>query len=236
MGSGAGEYDESPAHLVEISRPFLLGKHEVTQEQWVAVMGDYPSKWSGKAGLPVESVSWVDCQEFIRRLNERSGMQFRLPTEAEWEYACRAGTTGEWAGEIERMGWYRGNSGEPRKQNRKFETATASDRARMSDAEWDEYFLWLEPNNRTHVVMQKEPNDWGLFDMHGNVWEWCSDWYDAGYYRGSPGADPRGPAVGSNRVFRGGSCDERESACRSAYRGSNPSYGATIGFRLARSL
>jgi formylglycine-generating enzyme required for sulfatase activity len=166
--------DAQPRHRVRISKPFYLGKHEVTQEQWQAIVGENPSNVKGPKN-PVENVSWDDCQVFLRRLNEKvGGGKFGLPTEAQWEYACRAGSTTRWCF---------GNS----------------------DSALGEY-AWCEENSdgTTHPVGQKKPNAWGLYDMHGNVWEWCQDWFDSGYYGKSPVDDPPGPAAGSGRVHRGG--------------------------------
>jgi formylglycine-generating enzyme required for sulfatase activity len=208
MGSAAPRSGEDwtiaevPQHRVTISKPFLMGKYEVTQGQWKAVMGSNPSKFSGNDDLPVEQVSWEDCQEFIRRLNAKTGGGWRLPTEAEWEYACRAGTSGDYAGALDQMAWYDGNSG-----------------------------------GTTHPVGQKQPNAWGLYDMHGNVWEWCQDWYDASFYGRSPGTDPVGPSSGSNRVDRGSCWGNTAAFCRSATRDGNaPSTRSVyLGFRLART-
>jgi formylglycine-generating enzyme required for sulfatase activity len=202
MGSNNGYPDEKPVHRVTITKPFYLGKYEVTQGQWKAVMGTNPSKFTGNDELPVEQVSWEECQEFIRRLNARTGLEFRLPTEAEWEYACQAGASGDYAGNLDQMGWYDKNS-----------------------------------NNTTHSVGQKQPNAWGLYDMHGNVWEWCADWYGDTYYNGSPGTDPKGPSGGSVRVNRGGCWGSVASYCRSAYRfwGLLGSRSPILGFRLART-
>jgi formylglycine-generating enzyme required for sulfatase activity len=201
MGSG-NSGDESPVHRVKISRDFEMGKCEVTQAQWQAVMGNNPSHFKGD-NLPVEEVSWNDVQEFIKKLNQAdSKYQYRLPTEAEWEYACRAGTTGDYAGDIDAMAWYSSNS-----------------------------------NNQTHPVGQKQANKWGLYDMHGNVWEWCQDWYDSNYYRQSPGADPKGPTAGTYRVFRGGCWRNLAGDCRAAHRGNDSPgnrYG-NLGFRLLRT-
>jgi formylglycine-generating enzyme required for sulfatase activity len=199
--------DETPQHRVTISRPFYLGKTEVTQAQWTAVMGNNPSKFKGRTN-PVEQVSWDDVQEFIRRLNRKEGTdKYRLPTEAEWEYAARAGTTsaysfGDDASYLGRYAWYDGNSGD-----------------------------------RPHPVGQKPPNAWGLHDMHGNVWEWVQDWYDGNYYGRSPSTDPRGPSSGSSRVYRGGSWIYDAAYCRSANRYSYwPDYRYdNLGFRLALS-
>lgn len=201
------EDDETPPHRVTISRPFYLGKYEVTQAQWVAVMGSNPSKFKGRSH-PVEQVSWDDAQAFVQRLNQKEGHdRYRLPTEAEWEYAARAGTTstyhfGDDASQLGRYAWYDKNSGET-----------------------------------THPVGQKEPNAWGLYDMHGNVWEWVQDWYGENYYRNSPSTDPRGPSSGSYRVDRGGSWGDDAAYCRAAYRSSlSPAnrYGS-LGVRLALS-
>jgi formylglycine-generating enzyme required for sulfatase activity len=139
---------ERPGHTVRITQPFYLGKYEVTQSQWQAVMGNNPSTFTGDPNRPVDNVSWDDVQEFIRRLNSREGgTAYRLPTEAEWEYAARAGTTTRWsfgddASQLGRYAWYEGNAGK-----------------------------------QTHPVGQLQPNPWGLYDMYGNVWEWVQDWY-----------------------------------------------------------
>jgi formylglycine-generating enzyme required for sulfatase activity len=202
--------DETPLHRVRISRPFYLGKYEVTQAQWTAVMGNNPSKFKGQNN-PVEQVSWDDAQIFIEQLNAQEGHnRYRLPTEAEWEYAARAGTTGAYsfgddAASLGEYGWYEDNSG------------------------WE-----------AHPVGQKQPNAWGLYDMHGNVWEWVEDWYGESYYRNSPLTDPAGPSsAGSyHRVFRGGAWYSNVRHCRSAMRYDIPSglsYG-TLGFRLALDL
>jgi len=203
MGSENG-YDEQPVHQVTISEPFYMGKYQVTQAQWRAVMGNNPSRFEGCDQCPVEQVSWNDAQEFISRLNSRVDDEFRygLPTEAQWEYACRAGTTGDYAGNLDEMAWYSGNSG-----------------------------------SKTYPVGQKKPNAWGLYDMHGNIWEWCQDWYDSGYYAKSPGVDPRGPEGGSDRVHRGGGWGDDGRGCRSALRG-NYSPGNRfdyLGFRFTRT-
>ncbi|MFP4502238.1 MAG: bifunctional serine/threonine-protein kinase/formylglycine-generating enzyme family protein, partial [Candidatus Hydrogenedentota bacterium] len=194
--------DEGPQHRVEITRGFWMGKHEVTQAQWEAVMGNNPSYFQKKVGTgwissrrdtqpthPVESVSWNDCQAFIKKLNSRvSGGGFRLPTEAQWEYACRAGTTtayyfGDDAVDLGAYAWYGDNSG-----------------------------------GETHPADRKRPNAWCLHDMHGNVWEWCSDYYDSDYYNRSPGRDPENTAKSDDRVLRGGSWSHYSRLCRSALR------------------
>jgi formylglycine-generating enzyme required for sulfatase activity len=190
MGSDehTGEGDESPAHRVTVSRPFYLGKTEVTQEQWTAVMGDNPSAFRG-AKLPVEHVSWNDCQRFIAKLSAKAGRSFALPTEAQWEYACRGGTTTPWS-----FG--------------KHESA-AGDHA------------WLGENSGggTHPVATKASNAWGLHDMHGNVWEWCSDWYAKHAYDDKNVIDPTGPAAATgSRVLRGGAWGDAPEGVRSAVR------------------
>ncbi len=202
MGSTTGESDEKPVHWVRISQPFYLGKYEVTQAQWKTVMGsDNPSFFKGD-NLPVDTVSWDDCQVFIRKLNaRRDGYTYRLPSEAEWEYACRAGTTGDYAGKLGARAWYYGNSG-----------------------------------NQTHPVGWKSPNRWGLYDMHGNVWEWCQDWYGGDYYQNSPGTDPQGPSMGSDRVFRGGSWNTTAVICRSANRRRQLPDFRGPGLRLVRTV
>ena len=208
MGSNSGNSDEKPVHRVTISKPFYMQTTEVTQAQWRAVMGSNPSNFKGDA-RPVEKVSWIDVQEFIRKLNAKEGSdKYRLPTEAEWEYAARAGSQskycfGDDAGRLGDYAWYDSNSG-----------------------------------NKTHAVGQKKPNGWGLYDMHGNVWEWVQDWYGENYYSSSSSTDPSGPSSGSYRVYRGGSWDSPTGNCRSAFRGRyDPGYRYyDLGFRLARGL
>jgi formylglycine-generating enzyme required for sulfatase activity len=202
MGSTNGGDDEKPVHQVTIKYSYYIGRFEVTQAQWQSVMGNNPSSFKGDLAdpyikLPVESVSWDDTQNFINKLNEgNDGFRYRLPTEAEWEYACRAGTTGAYAGNLSQMAWFAENS-----------------------------------ENRTHTVGQKQPNAWGLFDMHGNVWEWCQDWYDA--YPTGPVTDPQGASSGSGRVFRGGNWYSYGRYCRSAFRSSAPTAASyAFGFRV----
>jgi hypothetical protein len=166
-------------------------------------MGFNPSSFKGEANLPVECVSWEDAQQFIKKLNARNdGYIYRLPTEAEWEYACRAGTSGDFAGNLDKMAWYNCNSG-----------------------------------NKTHPTGQKKVNDWGLYDMHGNVWEWCADWYDENYYAKSPDVDPQGAHSGATRVMRGGGWFYEAAACRSAMRDHDaPNYRFhDCGIRLVRT-
>jgi formylglycine-generating enzyme required for sulfatase activity len=197
---GDQDDDEKPMHKVQISKAFEMGKYQVTQALWEAVMGGNPSHFKG-ANLPVEQVSWNDAQEFIKKLNAKNdGYVYRLPTEAEWEYACRAGTTGDYAGNLDKMGWY--------------------------------------DKNKTNLVGGLNPNAWGLYDMHGNVWEWCWDWFDSGYYGKSPDVDPKGPGSGSYRVGRGGGWKNFAARCRSAHRSHDtPSTRShDLGFRLVRTI
>lgn len=200
--------EEMPQHRVTISKAFYMGKYEVTQEQWVAVMGKNPSRFENPKN-PVESVSWPDVQEFIDRLNAREGgKHYRLPTEAEWEYAVRAGTTtkyffGDDKELLAQYGWYAKNSG-----------------------------------NRTHPVGQLKPNPWGLYDVYGNVWEWLQDLYDENYYQYSPDIDPPGPSEGINRAVRGGGWNVIARFCRSANRDwyAPDNRLGRLGFRLVRTM
>ena len=196
--------DEKPAHSVTLTRPFYLGKFEVTQEQYQQVMGQNPSNFKGQDN-PVEQVSWDDAQEFCKRLGAKTQRTIRLPAEAEWEYSCRGGTkttyySGDMDKDLERVGWYAANA-----------------------------------KNTTHPAGQKEPNAFGLFDIHGNVWEWCQDWFGDVYYSKSSAEDPQGPANGANRVLRGGSWGGNPGFCRSALRvGLNPDDRySSLGFRVA---
>jgi formylglycine-generating enzyme required for sulfatase activity len=199
------EADETPQHHVTISNSFYMGKYEVTQEQWQAVMGHNPSEHKGDKN-PVELVSWNDVQIFIRRLNQKEGItRYRLPTEAEWEYAARAGsqTRYSYGDKKTQMGRY----------------------ARYRDS----------PRGGTRPVGGRQPNAWGLYDVHGNVLEWVNDLYYSNYYSKSPSLDPVGPSSGWDRVYRGGSWTDIAEACRSASRGSDPpgNQGVNLGFRLA---
>jgi formylglycine-generating enzyme required for sulfatase activity len=186
-----------PVHRVHITKAFYLGKYEVTQSQYAAITGTNPSKFKGSQH-PVERVSWDDALAFCDKL----GNDFRLPTEAEWEYACRAGTAGDHAGTLKDMAWYDVNS-----------------------------------SRQTHEVGRKRPNAWGLYDMHGNVWEWCGDWY--GDYATGDVTDPTGATTGSGRVYRGGCwADPPPGSCSSALR-PWPSPGGRryyLGFRLLRTV
>ena len=172
---------EEPVHRVTLSS-YLIGKHEVTQALWEEVMGCNPSKNKQGGDYPVENVSWFDCQEFIGKLNARTGMQFRLPTEAEWEYAARGGDRSKGykyagSGNLDEVGWYGGNSGK-----------------------------------HTHPVGEKKPNELGLYDMSGNVFEWCQDWY--GDYSSEAQTNPTGLQSGGDRVLRGGSYWGSARGCR----------------------
>jgi formylglycine-generating enzyme required for sulfatase activity len=224
---------ERPAHEVTIGAPFYLGKYPVTQGEWTAVMGSNPSYFKGDDRLPVEQVSWNDCQEFIAKLNARKdGYVYRLPSEAEWEYACRAGTTGDYAGELDEMGWYGDNSGDKR--------LDAYQAWRDSGCGASKYYeTFLKPNDcRTHAVGEKRPNGFGLYDMHGNVWEWCQDRYHENY-NGAP-TDGREWESGSDnrRVVRGGSWLVSAGNCRSAnrYRFASDFRDDFVGVRVAVRL
>lgn len=225
MGSANGDSDEKPTHQVRISQPFEMGKYEVTQEEWEKVMGSNPSYFKNCPRCPVEQVSWDDAQQFIAKLNQlRDGYRYRLPTEAEWEYAARAGGSGDYgnvngrAGALDEIGWYYENAGD----------------RRLSDSSWSVDNL-TNNHNRTHPVGEKKANDWGLYDMHGNVWEWVGDWY-GDYPRGKV-TDPSGPSGGSDRVARGGSWDDPAAPCRAADRISRtPGYRSYyLGLRLVRT-
>lgn len=210
QGSDA-ESDEKPAHQVTLSS-FNIGQTEVTQALWQAVMGSNPSRFTGDLQRPVEKVSWDDCQTFITKLNQMTSQNFRLPTEAEWEYAARGGNKSQ--------GYkYSGSN-------------TIGDVAWYSD---NSYALGSSnPDYGTHPVATKAPNELGLYDMSGNVWEWCQDWF--GDYSSSAQTAPTGPASGSLRVNRGGGWNYYAGNCRGSNRHSNnPSYTYNfLGFRLAQ--
>ena len=208
MGSPADDPDQSsgetPQHRVRITKPYYLGVYEVTQGEYQKVMGKNPSEFKGLT-RPVEQVSWEDATEFCRKLSQMdTRFNYRLPTEAEWEYACRAGTTTRY----------------------------------ICGDDWDPDYGWFDSNssNQTHPVGEKRPNAWGLHDMHGNVYEWCQDWYNSGYYGSSPSDDPLGASTGSIRVYRGGSWGSYPRGCRSAGRDwSAPAFRYDgLGLRVAR--
>ena len=199
MGSNDSESDsdERPIHSVTLD-DYYIGETEVTQELWEAVMGTNPS-WFKGSNKPVEMVSWNDCQEFINKLNQLTGINFRLPTEAEWEYAARGGNKSQgykYAGSntIDEVAWY--------------------------------------DDNATHPVGTKSPNELGIYDMSGNVWEWCSDWY--AIYTSVSQTNPTGPSTGSYRVLRGGGWGSYAQDCRVSNRFDYPVYISIYGgFRLA---
>ena len=198
---GNDAYDrEKPVHEVTLS-DYYMGKYEVRQSEWEAVMGNNPSYFKG-ADLPVEQVSWEDCHKFIGRLNALTGLNFKLPTEAQWEYAARGGRLSKGykysgSNNLGEVGWYEGNS-----------------------------------RNCTHRVGEKQPNELGLYDMSGNVYEWCEDWY--GDYSVTSQRDPLGAAEGSYRVYRGGSWAQGASFCRVSLRSILPPDNSDfiLGFRL----
>jgi formylglycine-generating enzyme required for sulfatase activity/serine/threonine protein kinase len=203
MGEG------SRTHEVTLTQPFYIGIVEVTQEQYTLVMGTNPSNFKDLTN-PVEQVSWEDAMNFCRKLSElpyekNAGRSYRLPTEAEWEYACRAGTTTKFT--------------------------FGDDQSSLGDHAWFD----MNSSNKTNPVGEKKPNAWGLYDMHGNVWEWCSDWY--GEYPKGVVSDPSGPQKGSLRALRGGSWNDRAGLCRSANRGgdSPDARSCPLGFRIALS-
>lgn len=202
MGSPAneeGRFSDEVQHPVTLTQGFWLSDHEVTQGEYWAVMGSNPSNFKGDLNRPVETVSWDEAVLYCQKLTEReraagritAQQAYRLPTEAEWEYAARAGTTGARHGELDAIAWWSGNSG-----------------------------------YQTRPVKQKVPNAWGLYDMMGNVWEWCSDRYEA--YPTAAVTNPTGPALGSLRVYRGGSWDLVAGTVRSAFR-----FGLVPGSRLS---
>jgi len=204
MGSISGDHEELPEHRVIITHGFWMGKCEITQDQFQTVMDSNPSFFKGDRNLPVDRVSWDSASEFIKKLNNLGKEKFRLPTEAEWEYACRVGKETEFGfGEeglrLRDYGWYINNS-----------------------------------NLKTHPVGQKRPNPWGLHDMHGNLWEWCEDFYSENYYSISPFEDPKGPDGGTQKVIKGGCYFNNRDYCRSSTRGNNnPKYAYQfIGFRI----
>lgn len=211
MEQGYGAYDwEKPVHQVTLS-DYFIGQTEVTQELWIAVMGSDPSHYNDNPLLPVDNVSWNDCQTFISKLNEMTGKSFRLPTEAEWEFAARGGNLSEgfrYSGEddIDLIGWYWGNI--------------------------PSHYSGTTGYG-TQPVATKLPNELGLYDMTGNVWEWCQDWY--GSYSPDDQTDPTGPSWGSYRIFRGGSWSRSAESCRVSYRNFNypSSSDDSMGFRLA---
>jgi eukaryotic-like serine/threonine-protein kinase len=202
--------DEGPVHEVELDG-FWMGKYEITQAQYKAITGENPSLYKGKR-RPVEKVSWEDTMAFCRQLSEKLGYTFTLPTEAQWEYACRAGTTGSF---------------------------TFGECLSTADANYDGNYPIRgcpegEYRKETWVAGSGKPNDWGLYDMHGNVWEWCLDYYSPEYITHITRKNPVGPPTGRERVFRGGSWSSDARNCRSAarYRSIPASSGEIVGFRI----
>jgi formylglycine-generating enzyme required for sulfatase activity len=214
MGSPRGErgrQDTEVQHGVTLTRPFYMGTTEVTQAQWVALMEDNPSFVEGD-DHPVETITWNDAVEFCRRLSEKDGARYRLPTEAEWEYACRAGTT---------TAFYTGDT-------------LSTDQANYN-GEADDPKKGLN-RDETTPVGSFEPNAWGLHDMHGNVWEWCSDWHAP--YGTQQVTDPKGPDEGTTRIVRGGCWVNSSTICRSAMRGDTEpvSWNFHFGMRVVRVI
>lgn len=225
MGSGKGSADESPAHRVWVDS-FLMDKYEVTQEQYGKFPLPDPSHFKNPKH-PTEQMNWTDAALYCNEHSRAEGLEpcydeetwecnfqadgYRLPTEAEWEYACRAGTAARYF--------------------------FGSDAGKLKD------YAWFAENSarKTHPVGRKKPNPWGLYDMYGNVAEWCNDFYSRDYYKGSPEKNPKGPAEGKERVLRGGAWDSSGGSCRSSYRVGDPSINDTclasdaIGFRCVRN-
>ena len=205
---GGGDPDEKPVHNVCVS-DFYMGKYEVTQGQWKTIMGSNPSYFSSCGDTcPVEMVSWNDIEEFIQKFNSKTGKSYRLPTEAEWEYAARSG-------------------------GRKEKYAGTSSDSDLKDYAW----YGSNSDNETHPAGQKKPNGLGIYDMSGNVYEWCQDWFSSHYYKNSPRDNPRGPSSGSHRVFRGGSWLNEALLLRASDRNDEDPSGSysRVGFRLLRT-
>ncbi|MEO8593050.1 MAG: SUMF1/EgtB/PvdO family nonheme iron enzyme [Candidatus Solibacter sp.] len=211
MGCSPGDdfcnSDENPRHTVRLTKSFEMSKYEVTQAQWTAVMGSYPSHFYSRSDLPVDSVSWNDVQDFLTKMNARNdGYHYRLPTEAEWEYAARAVTAGPTYGDLDAIAWDVNNSG-----------------------------------SKTHQVGLKQPNAWGLYDMLGNLGEWCQDWYDSRYYSQGAITDPPGPSTGFYKVHRGGSWYRLGWTLRVSLRDTSAPVagldvkGNLVGFRCVRT-
>ena len=203
MGSDeeTGGGDEVPRHKVTLTHPFYLGRYEVTQAQWEKVMGANLSEFKGSK-RPVDNVSWNDCQSFLAKLREKTGRRFALPTEAQWEYACRAGTTNRWS--------------------------FGDDAGVM----WNYAWSGANSDSTTHPVGKKKPNPWGLYDMSGNVWEWCADFYAKHAYSGGETNDPPGPSSGTGHVLRGGAWGDNSNLLRCACRNCDGPDGRNNGVGL----
>ena len=200
---------ESPSHRVCIEKSFYLSETEITQKQWESLMGNNPSKVKSE-NRPVDRVSWNDVQTYISNLNKKDGVDlFRLPTEAEWEYAARSGSIDDYS--------------------------FGNDAKSLAEYAW---FGNLGYKGSSHEVGLKQPNDWGLYDMHGNVWEWVQDWYDPDYYKNSPEKNPIGSGTGKYKIYRGGSWVGKADTLRSTVRFSALPVTRThdLGFRLVRQV
>lgn len=208
MGANEGDteaYGEEKPAHEVSLSEYWMGETQVTQELWQAVMGENPSEFKGDPNRPVENVSWLDCREFIQRLKNLTGKKFHMPTEAQWEFAARGGI-----------------------RSKGFKYSGSHD---LFDV------AWYNENSKgnTHPVGERDPNELGLYDMSGNLWEWCNDWYDGDYYSNSPTSNPTGPTSGSKRVCRGGCWDNDTRSYRVSYRGCDTPTSADryIGLRLA---
>jgi len=207
--------DDEAQHHIKLTKAFYIGKFEVTQLQYRVIVNDNPSKFGGDK-LPVDNVNWYEAARFLKKLSDKTGMKFRLPTEAEWEYACRAGT------------------------KTAFNTGTTLDSDVANYDATEPYADGIIGNylKRTTEVGSYPPNAFGLYDMHGNVWEWCSDIYDEDYYKKTPLVDPKGPAEGKPKVMRGGAWYEEAYKCRSADRNHRwpKDNQSIIGFRIVLDI
>jgi formylglycine-generating enzyme required for sulfatase activity len=246
---GSDEYeDEKPKHQVKLQE-FYLGKYPVTQEQYQAVMGNNPSNFKDDPKNPVEQISWDDAQEFCKKLNQLTGKEYRLPTEAEWEYACRAGTQtryyfGDDQSVLKEYAWYGDNSGDSFLDTVKIWDADPNWENYYKKLNWENYYKKLMDDNcKTHPVGEKKPNNWGLYDMSGNVWEWCEDPYHDSYANKPENTKNNGNTIWlsgnvSLRVLRGGSCFNYSRSCHSAkrYWFVADVRDIYIGFRLAVSV
>ena len=201
---------ETPVHQVTLTKGYYIGKYPITQTQWKAVMGDNPSYHKGD-DQPVEAVSWEKIQAFIEKLNKMTGKKYRLPTEAEWEFAARGGN-----------------------QSKGYKYSGSDN---IDDVAWYGAFAGGNSGNAPHSVGLKQPNELGIYDMSGNIWEYCSDWL--GVYSDEAQTDPQGPAVGSYRVLRGGGFTNSAQQCRVAYRNHDDSahpISRNVGLRVVRTL